>query len=67
MCGNLLVTHVDDLDAFVDAAVVDINDVTAAKCENRIDAFRSQSFGDKMTAGNDTFVTAFFGQRVGCG
>ena len=37
--GDLLVAHVDDLDAFVDAAVIDVDDVPAAEREDRVDTF----------------------------
>ena len=50
MCRDLFVAHVDDLDPFVDAAIVDIDDMATAQREDRIDAFRLQRFRDKMTA-----------------
>jgi len=36
-CAALLVPHVDDLDALIDAAVIDVDDVPAAEREDRID------------------------------
>jgi hypothetical protein len=38
MRGDLLVTYVDDADAFIDTPVVDVDDVAAAQCKDGIDA-----------------------------
>jgi hypothetical protein len=48
--GNLLVPHVDDLDALIDAAVIDVDDVPAAEREDRIDTLVLQRLGDEVTA-----------------
>ena len=56
---DLFVAHVDDADAFVDAAVVDIDDVAAAQGEDRVDAFALQRLGDQMAARDDAGVAAF--------
>ena len=53
VCRDLLVAHIDDADPFVDAAVVDVDDVPAAQRENRVDAFALQRLGDKVAAGDD--------------
>src|SRR5882724_11100919 len=45
--SDLLVAHVDDADAFIDAAIVDVDDVSAAQGEDRIDAFVLQRLGDQ--------------------
>jgi hypothetical protein len=49
---DLLVTDVDDLDPLIDAAVVDVDDVTAAEREDRVDAFVLQRLRDEMAAGD---------------
>ena len=66
--GDLLVPHIHDADVLVDAAVVDIDNVSAAKRENGVDAFVSECFGDQAAAGNNVLVIAFPGKRVvgGC-
>ena len=50
--GNLLVPHVDDLDPLRLAAVVDVDDVTAAQGEDGVDSLVLQRFGDEVSAGN---------------
>ncbi len=62
--GDLLMPDVDDADALIDAAVVDINDMTAAKRENRVHAFVLQGFGDQVTAGKNAAVAPFCLQGV---
>jgi hypothetical protein len=47
---DLLMTHIDDADTFVDAAVVDVDNVPAAQRENGVDAFALQHLGDKVAA-----------------
>ena len=56
--GDLLVAHIDDADALVDAAVVDVDDVAAAEREDGIDAFVLERLGDQVAAGDDARVTA---------
>ena len=50
--GDLLVADVDDLDALVDAAVVDVDDVAAAEGVDHVDALGLQRLGDQVTAGD---------------
>ena len=50
---DLLMAHVDDFDAFVDAAVVDIDDMTAAERPDHLDAFILERLGDQMPAGDN--------------
>ena len=56
---DLLMAHVDDLDAFVDAAVVDVDDMAAAKRPDHLDAFVLERLGDQMPAG-DHWAGSFF-------
>src|SRR6478736_3718982 len=62
--GDLLMADVDDLDAFVDAAVVNVDDVAAAELEDGVDPFRFQGLGDEPAAGDDIGIGAFAGERV---
>ena len=39
MRGDLLMAHIDNLDAFVETTVIDVDDVAAAKRPDHIDAF----------------------------
>ena len=48
--GGLLVADVDDADALVDAAVVDVDDVAAAEGEDRADALRLEGPGHQVAA-----------------
>ena len=48
--GDLLVAHVDDADALIDAAVVDVDDVPAAERKDRIDAFVLERLRDQVAA-----------------
>ena len=66
MRGDLLVVHVDDADAFVDAAVVDVDDVPATQREDRVDPLVLQGLRDEMSAGDDAGVPALLFQRVLC-
>ena len=49
---DLLMAHVHDLDAFVDAAVIDIDDVAAGNGEDVLDAFLLEHLGDDLAARN---------------
>ena len=62
--GDLLVPHVDDADALIDAAVIDVDDVAAAEREDRIDAFVLQRLGDQVTARDDAGIPALPLQSV---
>ena len=64
MRGDLLVAHVDDADALVDAAVIDVDDVAAAQRKDRVDAFVLQRLGDQVTAGRHARVAAFLLQGI---
>src|SRR5918999_5083946 len=46
--SNLLVANVDDLDALVDAAVVDVDDVPAAEGEDHVDPLGAKCLGHKV-------------------
>ncbi len=50
--GDLLVADVDDLDALVDAAVVDVDDVAAAEGVDDVDPLRLQGLRDQVAAGD---------------
>ena len=52
MGRDLLVAHVDDLDAFVQAAVVDVDDMAAAQGEDGLDALVFERLGNQVAAGN---------------
>src|ERR1700730_9894396 len=45
--GDLFVAHVDDADALIDAAVIDVDDVATAKREDRVDALVPERLGDQ--------------------
>ena len=64
MRRDLLVAHVDDADALIDATVVDVDDVAAAESEDGIDALVLQGPGDQMAAGDDAGVPALALERV---
>ena len=64
--GGLLVAHVDDANVVIDAAVVDVDDVAAAKREDRVDTLVLEGCSDEMAAGNDFLVPAFPGESVFC-
>jgi hypothetical protein len=74
MGRDLLVTNVDDLDALVDAPVVDVDDVTAAKREDGVDPLGPESLGDEMAPGNGPgldvpragWLLLLIGGRRGC-
>src|SRR3954464_5417275 len=48
MSGDLLVADVDDLDALVDAAVVDVDDVAATEGVDDVDPLCLQGLGDQV-------------------
>ena len=62
--GDLFVAHVDDADALVDATVVDVDDVAAAKREDRVHAFVLQCLCDQMAARYHACVAALALQGV---
>ncbi len=62
--GGLLVADVDDTDPFVDAAVVNVDDVAATQGEDRVDALGLEGLGDQMAAGYHGAVAAFLRQCV---
>src|SRR5262249_46954920 len=64
----LLVAHIDDANAFVNTTVVDIDDVTAAKREYRINALVLQRLGDQVATRDDACLAALLLQSVlSCG
>ena len=58
MRGDLLVAHVDDADAFIDTAVIDVDDVAAAQGEDRVDTLVLESLGYQVTTGDHAGVAA---------
>ena len=62
--GHLLVAHVDDADTFIDAAVVDVDDVSTTKREDRVDALILQRLGDQVAARDNTRVPALLLEGV---
>ncbi len=64
MRGDLLVAHVDDADALIDAAVVDVDDVAAAQREDRIDTLVLQRLRHQVAAGDHAGVAALALQGV---
>src|SRR5207245_8754715 len=49
---RLLVPHVNDADALVETAVVDVNNVSSAEGENGLDTFGLQGFRHQMATTN---------------
>src|SRR5712692_2996184 len=49
---DLLMADIDDLDALVEASVVDVDDVAAAQREDDLDALVLERLGHQVTAGN---------------
>ncbi len=64
MGRDLLMTHVDDPDALIDAAVVDVDDVAAAEREYRIHPFGLQRLRHQMAARYDAGLAALALQGV---
>ena len=64
MRRGLLVAHVDDADAGIEAAVVDVDDMPAAEGEDRVHPLVAERAGDQMAAGDDALVAALLRQRV---
>ena len=58
---DLLVAHVHDADAFVDAAVVDVDDVAAAQGEDGVHPLALEGAGDEMSAGYDAAASVLAG------
>ncbi len=61
---DLLVAHVDDADALVDAAVVDVDDVAAAQREDRVDALVLERLRHEVAARDDVGVARLLPQRI---
>src|SRR5208282_1962407 len=64
MRGDLLVAHVDDADALVHAAVVDVDDVAAAQREDRVDTLVLERPGHQVAAGDHAGVAALALQSI---
>ncbi len=64
--GRLFVADVDDADVFIQAAVVNVDDVAAAKGEDGIDAFGLERLGNQVPAGDEVSGLVFFRQSVRC-
>jgi hypothetical protein len=64
MGGGLLVTHVDDANTFIEATIVNIDDMPAAQREDGIDTFGLEGLGNEVAAGNDVGITALLLERV---
>jgi hypothetical protein len=66
--SHLLVPYVDDTNALIDAAIIDVDDVAAAKRKDGVHTFVLQRLCDQMAAGNHARVAALplqgiFGRR----
>jgi hypothetical protein len=61
---DLLVAHVDDADALIDAAIVDVDDVAAAQREDRVDALVLERLGHQVAARDHAGVAALALQGV---
>ena len=61
---HLLMPHVDDANALVDAAIIDVDDVPAAQGEYRVDSLVLQSLGDQVAAGDDARIAALALQSI---
>ena len=64
MGRHLLVADVDDPDALVEAAVVDVDDVAAAQGEDGVHALVLERLGDEPAARDDIGIEALPVQRV---
>ena len=64
MRRHLLVTHVDDAYAFIDATVVDVDDVAAAEREDRVHSLVLQRLGDEVATGDHACIAILRFQRV---
>ena len=64
MRGGLLMAHIDDADACVEATIVDVDNVTAAQREDGVDTLVLQRLGDEMAAGDDVGVGALARQCI---
>ena len=62
--GDLFVAHVDDADALIDAAVIDVDDVASAEREYRVDTLVLQRLGDQVAAGDHARVAALALQGI---
>jgi hypothetical protein len=61
---DLLVPYVDDANALVDAAVIDVDDVAAAKREDRVHPFVLERFRHQVTARDDARIAGLALQGV---
>jgi hypothetical protein len=59
MGGSLFVTHVDYTNTFIEATVININNVTATEREYGIDALGFERLRDQMTARDDRAIPGF--------
>ena len=66
MGRHLFMAHIDDADAFVQAAVIDVDDVTAAKRKDRVHTLVLQGLGDEIAARNNLAGLVLPDQRVCC-
>src|SRR6266536_192010 len=66
MRRDLLMAHVDDLDAFVQTAVVDVDDMAAAKRPDDINPFILERLGYQMPTRNDRTGRFFLGFAICC-
>ena len=61
---DLFMADVDDADPFVDAPVVDVDDVAAAEGEDGVHPFAPESAGDEVPAGHDVAAPVLGDARV---
>ncbi len=64
MRRHLLVAHIDDADALIDAAVVDVDDVASTQREDGVHALVLERLGDQVSAGNHAGITTLPLERV---
>lgn len=64
MRGDLFMAHVDDFDALVDAAVVDVDDVAAAQGVDALHPLCLQRLGDQVPTGNEFLAVLGHGGAV---
>jgi hypothetical protein len=62
--GDLFVANIDDADALIDAAIINIDDVAAAKSEYRVDTLVLQRLRDQMTSRDHARVAALSLQGI---
>jgi hypothetical protein len=65
--SDLFMAYVDDADALIDAAVIDVDDVATAQREDRVDALVPERLGDQTAARDHLAIPVLLLQRIVCG